>query len=681
MMSNASTPNSKASFRAKAKGLRINTNITPDLLPGGAQNVAALPPVKAVSKPETFTQLVTAPATKQTFNIENSKPAASKVSEAMLSTDWRKNCRPQDPLPTAPPKKVQFSDDEIKPKKPHVDTTSTTSQGVRHYRDSPIDPDFIRSAPATKLEFGVVCDNEDDLDYHTGWSQSPDSEDSHHKEVVQLESFDSTTDAYDIAKRLAHTIPAKKSSDSSLMVVGPILPPRDTSETDFPLAEIEAVKDGKRFHTREWNDVDHTLKRSLTNLRAPPLTAGLPTDKLRQEFERLRKKQEAERQKQEDSERFNAFVKKLQKSKLDGPQSTRRASIIDIKPPYWTKDQNKENEGTATMNQGQINNQRTPSGLTTGDPSIDQASCDSAISGMSIEHDKKSSHLNPTATAFTVPSNAAGQLKSEISPEAFYALCHRLAKLESELAIKEKPSPPEETASVHLPVPRVEGHIQATGPVLEAEGPSLYHQMNSPMPNLPRQFVEQPPIAQFSTQQPYTSTPQHHPHGQLNQFQGNPMGVMAVPHMGAPVMLQSQQNMPMVHGPMRSQSTMTPVGPQFVPQPGPQAAPVYVHNQLATSLPAQGPVQTWSNQVPLSGFSGPQNGNPAPAAPSNHPSAFVPMGPKPVRKPKGPLKAGDMQQVQYEAYLEWKRSTDPSYAEECRARQAKRAARQRSSRK
>lgn len=57
-----------------------------------------------------------------------------------------------------------------------------------------------------------------------------------------------------------------------------------------------------------------------------------------------------------------------------------------------------------------------------------------------------------------------------------------------------------------------------------------------------------------------------------------------------------------------------------------------------------------------------------------------PFGPKPVRKPKGPFRAGDpqqaLQQQQYEAYLEWKRTSNTDYAQQCKARQARRAERQ-----
>lgn len=49
------------------------------------------------------------------------------------------------------------------------------------------------------------------------------------------------------------------------------------------------------------------------------------------------------------------------------------------------------------------------------------------------------------------------------------------------------------------------------------------------------------------------------------------------------------------------------------------------------------------------------------------------FGPKPVRKPRGPLRTGDQQQ--YEEYLEYKRASDRAYAQQCKERQARRATR------
>ncbi|KAH6652796.1 hypothetical protein BKA67DRAFT_659469 [Truncatella angustata] len=59
----------------------------------------------------------------------------------------------------------------------------------------------------------------------------------------------------------------------------------------------------------------------------------------------------------------------------------------------------------------------------------------------------------------------------------------------------------------------------------------------------------------------------------------------------------------------------------------------------------------------------------------------VPVGPKPVLKPKGPPRPNDpvwcKQQLEYEAYLEHRRMFDPNYHRECRDRQALRADRKR----
>ena len=672
MLSNSNT--SKSNFRAKAKGLRINTNIPLDLPLSESQANLVPTPANVAPKSETFSQLATAPARKLAFNVEDDKPKASK---AMMSTDWRKNYRPQDPLPTAPPKKVQFSDDEVKPKKPQVDTASTNCYGVRRYRDSPVDPDFIRSAPATKLEFGVICEDDDDVDYHINRGQDQSLEDSRNNNLVQLESFDLMSNVHDIPKSLANAASNKRDGSSSLMLVSPVTPSQNQSHIRFPLAEIQAVKNGKRFHTRDWNDVDDALKHDLTDLRRPPLTAGLPPDQLRQEFERLCKKAEAEKERQKETERFNALVKKLQQLKVGGDDSARRPSIIDIKPPYWTKDQDKENEGNSAVNQVETKQLRSPRGSATSDPSTDRGSCDSGISGISIDDNKKANSLNPQAANFAIPFGSTDKTKRMVTEDELQVLWDRVAKLEAEAVARDKLISAGERASIHQPFPRVEEHFPARDMAPETEGfyPEQFHS-NGNMPNIQPPFIQQPSVPQFAPQQQsYTSALQQTPYTQTSQFQGGQIEAMAMPQMSTPPVFQAQQDVPMMQDPMVAQGMLAPI----CPQPVPQASPVYIHSQLAGNLPSQGPTQMWPNQAPLGGFTGPQRSNPAQTVPPGHPFAFAPIGPKPVAKPKGPPRAGNTQQLQYEAYLEWKRSTDPKYAQECRARQAKRAARQRAS--
>ncbi|KAK8024266.1 hypothetical protein PG993_012332 [Apiospora rasikravindrae] len=118
------------------------------------------------------------------------------------------------------------------------------------------------------------------------------------------------------------------------------------------------------------------------------------------------------------------------------------------------------------------------------------------------------------------------------------------------------------------------------------------------------------------------------------------------------------------------QTNLQPNAP-LVPQPGMAQfpigqAPMQATNRQAPNLPPQPGLASAQN-----------NGAPRTTA---YPHGF---GPTPVSKPKGPARRDDprwcKQQMMYEAYLEWQRSTDTNYHKKCKDRQAKRAERQRAS--
>ncbi|KAK8071110.1 hypothetical protein PG997_011313 [Apiospora hydei] len=125
-----------------------------------------------------------------------------------------------------------------------------------------------------------------------------------------------------------------------------------------------------------------------------------------------------------------------------------------------------------------------------------------------------------------------------------------------------------------------------------------------------------------------------------------------------------------LQAPIGTQTNLQPNAP-FVPQPGMAHFPI-----------SQTPTQAANRHAPIlpqqPGLAGAQS-NGVPRA-SAYPHGF---GPTPVSKPKGPPRPDDprwcKQQMMYEAYLEWQRSTDTNYHKKCKDRQAKRAERQRAS--
>ncbi|KAK8068125.1 hypothetical protein PG996_007237 [Apiospora saccharicola] len=125
-----------------------------------------------------------------------------------------------------------------------------------------------------------------------------------------------------------------------------------------------------------------------------------------------------------------------------------------------------------------------------------------------------------------------------------------------------------------------------------------------------------------------------------------------------------------LQAPIGMQTNLQPNAP-FAPQPGMTPFPISQAPTQAANRPAP-------NMPQQPGLAGPQNSGIPRANAYTHG-----FGPTPVSKPKGPARPNDprwcKQQMMYEAYLEWQRSTDTSYHKKCKDRQAKRAERQRGS--
>ncbi len=646
---------SKAAFKARAQGLRINTNISHgDFQPSSSEN-------KVVYKGEIFTQLSTAPAVKQTFGAgaENSKPTVQKPSEAMLSTDWRKGCRLQKPPPTAPPQKVVFSEEEIKPKKLPIDTSIANNSGPRRYRDTPVDPEFIHSAPATKQEFGLLNEDDDededddDLFYPTPQAHPTNSQQASTKQVIRLNSFIPPFQGFGI-----ETAKSQESSSSTLgspyMMINPVSG-TNVFDVDFPLAQIQSVKNGKRFNTKDWDDVDPSVKQKLAELE-PPHTAGLPVDALRREIEQREAEVKAEREKSDEAARFQSLLKKLQGSRDSAAAShpPRRLSLVEIKPPFWTKESEKEK--TPDQEEGAAGQRRS--------------SHDSAISDVSLTTEKKSSSLNPKASEFFAPSEKASPPLAHtisVSVEQFQEMCERLRKLEEEIA-KEK--------SLQS-LPTFQQHASPFGPSVGAENRYVIQPVSrdpSPLYIVPLQNHPAQPmlLAQPSNHYPIQKSNPGWNH--VDHYRSQVNGVQTMPQPVLPVAFHHAQHNgagPNIANNMRALATAQQALMHVQSQPPPDRPAQMWHHTAGPGVFGRGaPPRGPRNSMPPRG---PRNGAPFP---------IYPIGPKPVRKPKGPAREGDfrqtMHQQEYEEYLEWKRSTDTDYARSCRTRQARRAERLRS---
>ncbi|RYO76621.1 hypothetical protein DL766_003727 [Monosporascus sp. MC13-8B] len=636
---------SKVAFQAKARGLRINTNLPPGVFHSSSTDE------KVTRKSGIFAQVATAPAAKQALSTENCKPATPKISEAMLSTDWRKNCRPQNRPPTALPKKVLFSSDDIKPKKLYIDTAAANIYGMRRYRETHIDPEFIHSAPATKQEYGLACEDEDDPNHHIERGQLINTQEVDPRHFVHLKGFtriqsEDLKRIWDQDGQAQGSAPTKESSSASpfspFMIVSPVNGVNGFQSMEFPLAEIREVRNSKRFCAKRFEDLDNSINQRLSALE-PPRTAGLPIEMLGQEYER-------DQAKKEEQSRFEALLQKLQarrKSATTCPHS-RRPSIADIKPPYWTKDV--EEKDPASQVARRVPVQRRPSH-------------DSAISGISIEDEKKPRSLNPEASEFRIPSSKETPAQI-LSMENFLELSHKVESLKAELAREKLMNENAILSNIQLAL-NPQGYLPVSTGVAQGPTSSNTTQLLPDPSVLPQHQTTQPATPQYLAQHPYSIGPldlTYDPAGKHS----NRTRIMAPPGLPAPI--QTQQNGVGMSQPcMTTENVMVSAGSQ----------PIYVHNGLAAGPPASTyPTTTGSGLLNSNDINIPHRG-----IPSTIPAPTYPLGPRPVRKPRGPVRQGDvrqaMQQQEYEMYLEHKRATDPEYAKACKARQQRRAEKQR----
>ncbi|KAK7747634.1 hypothetical protein SLS62_009045 [Diatrype stigma] len=662
----AAISTSRAAFKAKSLGLRVNTNLPPTDFQSASPSDE-----KSSHKNEIFAQLATAPPQKVRFSAEvdtinpgklvNSTP---KTSGALLSTDWRKDCRQQGPPPTAPAKKVLFSNEEIKPKKPKIDTSADTNYGLRRYRDTPVNPDFIHSAPATKSEFDIIRDDDSDDD---GYDIDEDEDDDHlffQPPQNQTAGFKQTSQNNLVQLKQIISLPKGTEStttpDSGSTPMSPyfmISPVYDTNgfKFEFPVAQIQAVKNGKRFQTRPWDDLDSAVKQKLSELEVPR-TAGLPVEAMRREYKQRQAEAEAEQQKANETIRFNALIEKLQQKHRKATAdtgNTRRPSIIDIKPPFWTKEAEKKEEHTDEAGQKSVE-QRRPSQ-------------DSAISGFSDDGDKKLSILNPNAPEFSIsPVEDSPKTTVIVSVEQFKDMCARLKRIEAELAMEKLQRTDPFSAS--------EPNPSSGDFTLGALNPNMdLSSMVQPLPITshapPQDQASQPPLPQHVEKYLERYPNGHVPLGNAYYFTGPQInGTETVPQPPPPVALQAQQNGVGIQ--------RRDVGiPNYMPPATSQQTPIYVHDTLA----AGPPMQLGNPAIYPGGPSSFASGPPPQVPHMGMPVSAYPIGPKPVRKPKGPFREGDlrqsMHQQQYEAYLKWKRSTNVDYAKACKTRQARRAER------
>lgn len=253
-----------SNLRDKSEGIMSSLAETSKAIRGRARNLS----IKTVTS---SSGSVHSSETDDTFStgsfVHISKPSpgvaepGSKKIEALLNTDWRTNRRPRADT-FEPPKTAALPKPKGSPKPVlRVDTTRVTCDRIK---DLPVDPDFIHSAPATKKEFALADDAENqgtnetyELQPSSGSSFGTDSGSSFGMDSGS--SFSVHTDLSDLITTQNARI---KDSLRFLHHSGDIgfsptikVTPAEWLEsglqtTDFPLASMKKVEEGQKFITR-----------------------------------------------------------------------------------------------------------------------------------------------------------------------------------------------------------------------------------------------------------------------------------------------------------------------------------------------------------------------------------------------------------------------------------------------
>ncbi|KAI1372926.1 hypothetical protein F4677DRAFT_431255 [Hypoxylon crocopeplum] len=663
-----------------------------------------------------FAHTSSAPAHKERFDI-NELRSGPKVSEALLSTDWRNNRpngfggAPLEPPATAGLEPTEF---QVNMKKRNikglsVNTSLANQGGARHYKESPVDPDLIHSAPITKKDYEDT-EEESGLSYEEEIRDSSDNTkalvptSATDKRMVLLDTYTPTTRAgfeqvMDWRNlRLQHTptgdqwscgdIPLKAIPQSSL-------PDEDAHDT-FPIASVKAIKNAKRFNGSGWDDVMEDVNKTLARLEVPH-TAGLPPDRLRIEYERGQLALAAKVTMEEpaikttevesyhhgaalssnvepkefgsDGARFSALVDKLERSSTS---RSRAQPTIGIKPSRPSK----ESEENA---------------------SASKDSDDSGVSGVVKSKKNRTIALNPQATEFH--SNAvqrlddASDLQAQKNNQLGSNIVLQRETTDNGAATTKQHTSPEKNGDLK----EILAHMTARAEASEqrmTQQMDMFQNMWQTMASQMRQNsggYEAPPQSQYPESSAYSSGTWSGAQSQGSYIPSQPQPQPAPGFASGPgsMGLATYNAGPYTNGgtpPMPApsygyggpQNSQFPMGPQPY-QPAYPQAPSYPSQ--ASQYHSQAP--QYHSQAPPVGPS-PVQGYGDPASMPLYAQAQMAFPPKPVLKPKGPPiphhQGSGAQQMAYENYLEVKRSTDPEYARACRERQARRAGRQRQDR-
>ncbi|KAI0108158.1 hypothetical protein F4814DRAFT_454999 [Daldinia grandis] len=634
---------SKAKGRASALRLSVNTDLLTE------DHVSAIPTGMG------FTQVASAPPRKVQFDTTNEVASVPKASEAMMNSDWRNNRRNESSYHLAVPATASVETTEFqkaggnKPKKLTVDTTLANKVTIRRYRDTPIDPDFIHSAPITKKDY-ETADNEtrpgspEEVQYSSNNTTRPVISPIANMSTIRLESltpiigegFRQFNIMYnygpDEELKLGSSdddYSDKYSQNDMAVRAIPIPSPchKNMEDPIFPIAAVKAIKHSKRFAHAGWDSIGQEFEKNWAMFQGPR-TAGLPVEKLREEYESTCS---SDAEVAKNQARFDALISKLQKSAANRINAQ---SVVDIKPSNPSKR------------------------LEENVPLSKSDSHDSGISGVSTKiSQSQGTTLNPKASEFQISPSPGINCQPDLGS---YPLDHSHNVPFGQNGYKVTSS--------------TDSGSSRTRSVTAEDIEKIYAFLDDLKAQMTR-------IEAGSQQRP--TMMETSPMAQLSHIQNiaSQLGLSPV-SQGLSRDTQSIHNFESGPSPWPGAETI----PNAQPHHNGNAAfitPSHLNGTQAPQLQMGPPTMSYGPglsappAIGCQGFTGLGNPSPLPL----HAQAQMVYGPRPVRKPRGPQRPGDpiftQQQLSYEEYLENKRATDRAYAMQCRDRQARRFHRQR----
>ncbi|KAI1874017.1 uncharacterized protein JN550_002596 [Neoarthrinium moseri] len=568
------------------------------------------------------------------------EPQKREISEALLNDDWRQKWRPEASETTQgtnafhPPfNRPDKAGSKVAKRKLYIDTAMAAAGNhpqVRQYRgtkDSPLDPEWVLSAPATKKEYSFTKDEQ-----HSSSDIDPSSAKTDcysysvalgrpHRVSLHLTS--------PIAHKINDHVPSPilSSMDGSWSKLTAISESTASSrsgdswdDVEFPLGQLQAVKSCNGFRVLPWSRVDHLIKQALTKLSPSShrckQTQAERVEGSRQPNECAIGQPTTAGKTEEDMRKHQAIIEKLNRKTYPD-----RPSLL--------------HPDLAPVSEGQVSNH-------------------SGFSDASRDGLQKATTLNPQASEFlylgkqeTLPATVDHKC---LLPPAGRPTVTSFSSEDTEIF----PKFPNETDQSFA---ALDASLQAEKyRLLEAR----VQRMQAENVQLVRQLIDM----NASQMRFISSTPMTAPiTSMLGQMLPPPNNgtALSIPFSGGPVFSSLS---------LGTVSQAQPLAAQVLsvsePRTAPSTSSMPSYNGHTAGLPTVRPT------------SGPPPANPLPLPVVLPPNT---MGPKPVTKPKGPPRPHDPEwnkrQLEYEAYLEHQRTVDPNYHIKCKERQSKRADRQR----